>query len=427
ESVLTAISQIMSKIAELSGAISGGDHNAEAGSARMKIVVPYQAASSLIGPGGQRIKELRDRSGMHVHIEELTVPPGKPHELTEQVVSINGNIEGAKVFVSFQRANPKAAISMIADTVGRYSSEPWFEAWAFNSHCGLDFPGLSLFARERGKGKDGERKGKGKGRDFGGDLDFSPKGWAKGSVRVLCLLGRITVFVFDDRAGGGYASGPPAQMTVKMLVSIEEVGILGQDPTIMQKVQQETGTTGMLSESSYPGTALQELTVQGPNAEAVLTAVSAIISRITDVMGTLSSGELNVPPGDVRIKLVIPKRAAAALIGPGGQQVKHIKASTGIRISIDEHSMACGDPSVMEEAVCLIGPANSAKPALEAVVRETANCLSEPWFSAWANHSNAGKHVPGLVLFEAVARGNSFGGGKGKGKFGEGKYGGGSY
>jgi hypothetical protein len=37
------------------------------------------------------------RSGMHVHIEELTVPPGKPHELTEQVVSINGNIEGAKV------------------------------------------------------------------------------------------------------------------------------------------------------------------------------------------------------------------------------------------------------------------------------------------------------------------------------------------
>jgi len=89
---------------------------------------------------------------MLVHIEEATIPPGPPHELTEQVVSLTGSIDGLSV-----------ALSMIAEVLSRYAGEPWFQAWSSNSHCGLHMPGPFLFAKGKGKGK-----GIGKGRGHGG-------------------------------------------------------------------------------------------------------------------------------------------------------------------------------------------------------------------------------------------------------------------
>ncbi|CAE8724433.1 unnamed protein product, partial [Polarella glacialis] len=142
QAVLQAVAQILAKIAELSGAISGGDHNAEPGSARLKVVVPFRSACAIIGPGGRTIKEVVERSGMLVHIEEATIPPGPPHELTEQVVSLTGSIDGLSV-----------ALSMIAEVLSRYAGEPWFQAWSSNSHCGLHMPGPFLFAKGKGKGK----------------------------------------------------------------------------------------------------------------------------------------------------------------------------------------------------------------------------------------------------------------------------------
>jgi len=427
EAVLNAISQILEKIAELSGAVSGGDHSAEPGSARLKVVVPFQAASAIIGPGGKTITELRERSGMHVHVEEVTIPPGQPHDLTEQVVSLGGSMDGAKI-----------AMSMIAETVGRYSRESWFEAWAFNSHCGMRMPGVSLKEKGKGTAKGKGLKGDGgmaqdwdgssdwrfaKGGDIGGDLGSSIRSYGgyngsygsshgssysrgRSHSDVGAPIGSMAAA--EAEAGPTLRDGsscPRAHMALKMLISHEEVQVLTKDPTIMQKIQQATGTTGMLSDSVYPGTFLQEVTVAGATRDSVFSAVLVIVRKLSEALGCLSSGEKNVAPGDVRVKLVVPKKAAAAVIGTGGQQVKDIKAMTGIRISVDVNSLPCGDQRLHEQALCLIGPCSSVQPALEVVVREVANLLPEPWFESWASFSLTGQEFPGLMLFEAVSRG----------------------
>jgi len=295
----------------------------------------------------------------------------------------------------------KIAMSMIAETLARYVGESWFEAWAFNSHCGIRMPGVSLF---KVKGK-GNVKGKSSQADGG-----------------ICSCGGYNGNY--GRGGHDVPIGMPtevsqvsrAHMALKMLISHEEVQVLTQDPTTMQKIQQATGATGMLSDSVYPGTCLQEMTVAGSTPESVFSAVMGIVKRLAEALGCLSSGEKHVAPGDARVKLVVPKKAAAAVIGTGGQQVKDIKAMTGIRVSVDVNSLPCGDERLHEQALCLIGPCSSLQPALEVVVREVANFLTEPWFESWASSSLTGQKFPGLQLFEAVSRGK--GNAKGKGDYG---------
>merc|ERR1712061_729101 len=172
-----------------------------------------------------------------------------------------------------------------------------------------------------------------------------------------------------------------------MGVSADDVNVLGRDPTTMMQIQQATSTIGMLSDQAYPGTNLQELTIQGPSAEAVFNAVLLILNKVGEVMGAVSSGELHVPLGEGRVKLVVPKRAASAVIGPGGQKVKQIRAQSGIRVSVDPNSIPCSD-KIAEQAVCLAGPLNGMQVALGLVVTEVANFAAEGWFQAWAAHSN---------------------------------------
>lgn len=414
EAVVNGCIGALSKMAEPTGAVTCGDTSVDPGTCRVKAVVPFAAAASIIGPGGVAVKKMRELSVMYVHIEETLIPPGPPTELSEQVVCLSGPIEGAYL-----------ALSMIGETVTQLVGEPWFDAWAANSHCGFVVPGLVLFADPKGRSKG---KAKGGGKEGGGPKGFGFKGkgpavvapaitdtgyggneWDLGSGEWACFDGAGAGAVADQTndAVNGEVGGP---MALKVLISPEDVAVLGQDPVAMQEIQQATSTTGMLSEKYYPGSMLQELTVQGPNADSVFNALLLILNRIAEVTGGVRSGEVNVAPGDVAVKLVVPKRAAAAIIGPGGQNVRQIKAETGIRISVDVNTIPCGDRAA-EQAVFVCGPFTNIHTALNHVIMEVANFGKEPWFQSWAAHSNAGLVIPGLALFES-------GKGKGKGKSG---------
>jgi len=438
ESVLSAIGHTLSKISELSGSVCGGEANVEPGGCRLKVIVPTLSAAAIIGPGGSTVKQMREQSHMHIHIEESTIPPGPPTELTEQVVSFSGPLEGIWI-----------ALPLMAEALGHFSNEPWFEAWSSNSHCGLMLPGFALFSNSKGKGKSKSKcckgkMGKGEEEDYGAmvpglalaNMDInqlSPADLASIPPGVLAtMMGRAEegpgagpspnggqvgpawqqTEMLGNEAGAESAanmgSSQAAGMALKMLVAPEEVNVLGQDSSTMMQIQQATNTIGMLSEKPYPGTTLQELTVQGPTAEAVYNAVFLILNKIAEVMGAVRSGETNIPLGDARVKLVVPKRAAAAIIGPGGQTVKQIKMQTGIYVHVDTNSLPCAD-GMPEQGVCLAGPLTSLQAALSQVVAEVANFCGEPWFEAWAAHSNTGQVIPGFVLFE------------GKGKAGKGK------
>jgi len=464
DSVLAAVMQVLERIAEPSGMVSGGESNVEPGGCRLKVVVPSQSASAIIGPSGTYVKAMRERSRLHVHVVETIIPPGGPQDgLTDQVVSFAGALAGVQI-----------ALSMLAEVVGRFVVEPWFEAWSMTSHCGYVIPGFVLFADGKGKAK-GKSKGgydmpydspalytdsKGKGRDKGkfkgkpakgdcgksgyygkgemdammdyyakgnsfgkGDMeppmrDYSGKGnsFGKGDMEppMRDYSGKGRSFGKGDvEASSAGWDGPWSRrhaLALKLLMAPEEVSALSMDASAMVEIQQATGTSGMLSETLYPGTSLQELAIQGPGPDALLDAMLLIFKRVADILGTVRCGDPYVPNGDAHVKLVVPTRAAAAIIGPGGKSVKALKANAGIHVHIDATTLPC-TPAVSEQGVCIAGPVASMQMALGQIVGEVAKCCKEPWFEAWASHSNAGQVVPGLVLFEGKGKGGK--GGKG--------------
>merc|ERR1712039_1124790 len=88
EPVANAIFQVMNKVVEDGGRISGGDTDLDDGICRVRVVVPSMAAKAVIGRGGENIKSLRLNSGLKVHIEEVAIGMG---ELAEQVIILQGS------------------------------------------------------------------------------------------------------------------------------------------------------------------------------------------------------------------------------------------------------------------------------------------------------------------------------------------------
>jgi len=413
ETVMNAVAQTLSKIAEVTGSVCGGEPNVEPGGARMKVAVPSCAAPAIIGPAGQQVKHIRTMSGLHVHIEEAVVPPGPPSELSEQVVSLAGPVEGAQV-----------AISMIAETVNHFVGEPWYDAWANHSHCGLVIPGFVLFLDGKGKAPKGKGKGKGKYDSYdryGPSIGAAPHSnhYSGGALYSQSALApphsshsdgyHSDGYHSDGYHSDGYKADPgennsSGYFTLKLLVTMDEVNSLSQDGTGMAQIQQATGTQGILGDQCYPGTHLQELAVQGSSADGVFQAVLLMINKISDALGCMSAGDPAVEPGSAAVKLVVPRRAAAAIIGPGGQTVKQLRAETGIKLHVDMTQIPCGE-TLSEQALCLYGPLSGMQSAIGAVVNEVAHFVNEPWFDTWANHSNSGVVIPGLVLFDSKGKG----------------------
>jgi len=129
-----------------------------------------------------------------------------------------------------------------------------------------------------------------------------------------------------------------------------------------------------LADGLYPGCSLHELTVQGLSTEAVLLATVQIIAVIVEAMGLVSAGEENIEPGSSRMKLVLPSKAAAAVIGPGGATVKLIRQQCGVRTAVDMNSVPCGGGH-NEQAVLLSGATNSLQNAFPIVLEQVARSL----------------------------------------------------
>lgn len=411
----------------------------ESGISHLKAAVPAATCTAIAGTSNETLNELQAQSATRIHMGAVVSSgsPGSANDFSEQVVSITGALESIGT-----------ALRLMAEIIGRYSREPWFEAWASHSHCKSSAIGSELYV-----GKGG---GKLKGLECVGVLPqkapspaayLSTPGDARnGSIvtahadtrlsaaaaSAAANLGLISVAAghshHEPRVGGdGAARALPAQppppphhiapepggaigstritsMALKMLIEDEEVAVLGQDPTVMRRIQQETNTTGMLAGKVYPGTSLQELTVHGPSLEAVFQAVLLIVTRLGAVMGALRSGGTNVPYGEGRCKILVPKPAAPGLIGPGGATARAVESQCGVRISVDRSSILCTE-QVSEQGVLLSGPLSGFHIALRQVVTEVARFAMEPWFNTWVAHSNTGRLIPGLVIFDGIADG----------------------
>merc|ERR1711865_766730 len=185
----------------------------------------------------------------------------------------------------------------------------------------------------------------------------------------------------------------------------------GVDGSVIGELMANTSTNMSISEGWYPGSescgGLKELCIVAANAEILLAALLQALDRIMTVMGRVCCGESPAADGGATLKLVIPAKAAAAVIGIGGAQVKQLRQQCAVRLSVDTNYIPCAGEAA-EQALLLSGGFAGVNEALQTILALVSEVSSEHWFEHWASSTNAGTHIPGLKLFSSD--------GKGKGK-----------
>jgi len=211
-------------------------------------------------------------------------------------------------------------------------------------------------------------------------------------------------------------------MCLKALVSMREAScILGQGGAASKEIEQVTGTKLHVSGRNelYPGTSLQELSIRGPCAESVGTSLLHVFGKLAEESGRLSCGDEDVEEGGARVKLLVPICAAKAIIGRGGENIKGLRAATGLYVHIDE--VAIGPSDAAEQMVSMQGSLQGVQAAVSNIVEKVAQFMSDPGFQSWAASSQAGAGDP---IATQVAPGKASGKGKGGyGSEGKGGYG----
>mmetsp|Transcript_30243 Transcript_30243/g.86686 ORF Transcript_30243/g.86686 Transcript_30243/m.86686 type:complete len:394 (+) Transcript_30243:97-1278(+) len=202
----------------------------------------------------------------------------------------------------------------------------------------------------------------------------------------------------------------PGLACMKLLISVKEAScMLGPGGSACREIGQNTGTKLHLSGRNelYPGTYLQELSVKGPSADAVTACLMQVLGRIAEETGRVCSGENDIEEGCARVHLVVPISSARAIIGKGGENIKAIRAGSGLHVHVEEFALGVGDAA--EQVVSLQGSLEGMATALPNLVEKVAAFASEPGFAAWAATSQAGN---GSAMAMQVAPGKASGKGK---------------
>lgn len=182
---------------------------------------------------------------------------------------------------------------------------------------------------------------------------------------------------------------------MKFLFSEAEMRAIGQQG---EEIQQMSGATLATTGELYPSTSFQELNIAGPNTEAVLSAAVYALAHIVQVEGAVTNGEEDVPHGEGRLRIVVPTKSAASVIGKGGSTIAHIRAITKLYVHVDTAKVPPDAGPLSEQIVSLSGPLVGLQDGLATILEHVFEMVGEPWFAAWASSTNVGLEFPGIAL-----------------------------
>lgn len=214
--------------------------------------------------------------------------------------------------------------------------------------------------------------------------------------------------------GKGQEKGP-CGMAIKLLLSAPEASaLLGPAGALIKEIGAQTLTRMHIShrDEYYPGTQLQELAIRGDGYETVATACLHAVAKVVEGTGTICGGDHDVEEGCARVRVIVPVASARALIGKGGENIKTLRAQTGLKVHIDE--VAIGEGEMAEQVVVLLGGIAGVQAALPHIIEKVSESAQQHWFSGWACTSNAG-HGGNVVATAVVTNSKGKGGWKGGG------------
>ncbi|CAE7277025.1 BTR1 [Symbiodinium natans] len=341
DSVANCILQVLNRLQEETGRISGGENEVEDGGARVHFVVPVPSIRALIGKSGENIKDLRMNSGMKIHVEEIVIGA---QEMAEQVVSCAGNIVGLNTVVPaiIEKVNEAAV------------PQPWFQRWAFDPKA-CPNGNASYASYSKGKGKDsygmsggyggyGGGMGGYGGGGYGGGMSYGGKGYAGGKSfggkagsygKGYSGAGAISTYASGGKGqslGGskGFATSAHVASVDMLSAAVSAVpdkladaadrsqslqlscpshlvaGVVGKNGTGLQEIGAATGTELDVRDTMD---ASEKAIVVSGGAIGCVSAYLHVISRMATLQDMMSSGTLSLDDGSAGAEAYDPAQA----------------------------------------------------------------------------------------------------------------------
>lgn len=164
--------------------------------------------------------------------------------------------------------------------------------------------------------------------------------------------------------------------------------IIGKGGSVIAEMRQSTQAKIGLSDHNecFPGTDCRVLTAQAATSEALIEVTKQIITKVNDAVQSAPSESLG-SPGELKLKTIVPKAAVGGIIGKGGTNIKHVRETSGAKISIKD---PLGSSPSAEQVVVVSGTEQALEYVMAEVNKQVQALAEESWFAGWSSTNTYG-------------------------------------
>jgi hypothetical protein len=187
--------------------------------------------------------------------------------------------------------------------------------------------------------------------------------------------------------------------------------IIGKGGTVIAELRQRTQSKIGLTEHNilFPGTDCRILTAQANSMEHLRDLSKDIISKLNDLVQTAPAENLG-QPGELKLKILVPKAAVGGIIGKAGASVKQLREQSGAKISISD---PVGTGVTAEQVVAISGTQKALEQVLTEINKQVQALNEEAWFQSWATNNGGYGGYQGMSSGGGKGSRNGYGGGMG--------------
>ncbi|KAF5301364.1 hypothetical protein FQA39_LY10762 [Lamprigera yunnana] len=314
DTVCNIVNDVIPNLEENGGRINGDELD-------LRMMIHQSQAGCVIGKGGSKIKEIRDKTGARIKIFSNCAPQstdrviqiiGQPNKCIDTIREILTLIKASPIKGPVNPYDPHNFDDFYADEYGGYGNGQGGTGENRRSSGGP--PNRNTSGPRGGNGGNGDRDSSGGGGGGGGGGRFNrslpPRGGPMGGGNRS----------FSDRSsmGGGGGGGPPS---ARGSFGGPSRGLNGGAPFNREDVWGRP--------LSQPPAMMS-----GPGSHGPPPHMGG---------GNMNSGHSNGGSGPTSTQVTIPKDLAGAIIGKGGGRIRKIRQDSGAGITIDEPLMGSND------------------------------------------------------------------------------------
>jgi len=179
--------------------------------------------------------------------------------------------------------------------------------------------------------------------------------------------------------------------------------ILGARGAGIQEIQALTESKISLADRSdkYHLTNLRLVLIKANSLNSIDGALQAICLKLKSLIdspnpkknaGEIDFSDILDKKGEFKLKCVMPRGAAAALIGFKGANIAELREATGCKVRVEEEKIGSG--AVSEQVISLIGALDSIMACLQRLNAIVQELSTQDFFQSWAHLRQKGA-IPG--------------------------------